>query len=442
MSAIERMPPSSIEAEEAVIGSILIDPGALKRVQQLIGASDFYLVKHQWVFEACVELSAQSEPIDFVTVRRALQAGGRLDEIGGPGALSRLINIVPTAIHAEGYARIVLEMSQNRGLLALAYEAARLAYLDGDAPIDDKVSRLAAGLSALRRSRSEARNLSAVLDELWTRAESWAETPLEYGQVRGVPSGLKDIDAMLGGFDPGNFYIISGRPGMGKSVLAYQIAKNAAQAGKRVVVYSLEMTDFQVAARLVCGECGVTYRDVKEGKLDGEQWAKLIQAVATLRDLPLILNDHTSTTTSSIAADAAETRPDLIVVDHFHLLKDVIREDPVQRLGKMAMALKDISKNADCPVISVVQLSRAVESRQDKRPLMSDLRESGRIEEAADVILALYREDYYDPQTVNRNIAEVLIRKFRDGQGDSSAELFFDKAHSRFYDLTRRELSP
>ena len=437
---IEHLPPHNVEAEEAVLGSVLIDPEAIYRIN-FLKAEFFYIIKHQWVWDACGALAERHEPIDFLTVTQELAGRNQLDELGGPVYISHLINVVPTALHAEGYARIVAEHARRRALLKAASRVAELAYAL-DRPVDEVEAEALRALMEVPHANGQMLPAATATGEVLDLVLDWAEHPLAPGDVRGLATGFRALDRALGGLSPDTLSILAARPGMGKSALAFALAENIARCQQTVAIFSLEMSRRLVMARLTCARAGVNWLRVKQGLTDGDDLQRMIQELTALGHLPLHISDATDLTTAQVRAEVARLQArqpvSLVVVDHLGLLADPDDND-VRRLGNITWALKRIAKDFHVPVLAIAQLNRGVELRQDKRPLLADLRESGRIEENADIVMMLYRERYYQPESAQDEV-EVIIRKNRDGENQAIAHLRFEESFARFSDCPSSQL--
>ncbi|CAG0932841.1 Replicative DNA helicase [Thermoflexales bacterium] len=381
-SLIDRMPPHSIEAEEAVLGSVLIDPEAIYRVSSFLKADDFYIVKNQWVWSACLALHERREPIDFVTITRELTDRNQLDELGGPAYISHLINVVPTAIHAEGYGRIVERTALRRRLLGAASDIAQLAYEESD-DIDktiDSAEQALFGVSQRRVSRDMV-PISEAIRNYFDHIEYLYE---HRGEPLGIPTGFLDLDKMLGGLQRSDLIIIAARPGVGKTSLMLNVALSAARRfHQRVAIFSLEMSNEQIVQRLVSGETGIDSQRLRLGDLRDEEWGLFVQATSALSEEAAIhMDDTPSISALQLRTKArrlhAEFGLDLIIIDYLQLMTgDNRTENRVQEISYLSRSLKGLARELNVPVLVASQLSRAVEQRSDKRPVLSDLRESG-----------------------------------------------------------------
>jgi replicative DNA helicase len=435
---------TSADAERAVLGALILGSEVcLPAVRSFVQPGDFSIVRHRWIYDACLHLAERSMPVDYVTVTEELDKRGQLVELGGPAYVSGLTNAIATPYHAEGYARLVADTSARRGLLRAASEIAKMAY-EADGDIDSKIAKALRELMSIRRVNDLTFSASEVASEVYDMIERWNDEPLPADGVRGMSCGIRAIDKMLGGFERKLLYVLAARPSMGKSSLAMQIALNMAHAGLRVCVFSLEMTRHQIVERWMCGMANVRRDDLRRGSVAGDKWPDMAQAMSNISVLPIHLNDSARVTSSQIESEVSRLSPlDLAVVDHLHLVAgNEYRngDDEVQRVGRVSWVMKQVAKDYNLPMLAVCQLNRGVENRNDKRPILSDLRQSGEIEQNADAVLMLYREDYYrqgEPNYIPTNIAEVLPRKLRDGDTDTMAELYFDKEHTRYAAVQR-----
>jgi replicative DNA helicase len=435
---IDRLPPQSLEAEESTLGSILLDPIAIERVRPLISPDDFYIIKHQWVYAAALALYERRAPIDALTLQREIEARGQINELGGPAFLTYLMTVVPTALHAEGYAQIVKATARRRGLLRAAGEAARRAY-EEDGSIDDQINQTISELRELQtRGLHKAVSIHDAVSTYHERAREWRQNPLKPGEVRGLSFGFNNRLDFTSGYDPGDLVVLAGRPAMGKSALGFQVAYNVALSGKRAIIFSLEMTQDQVVERLAGGLSKIDRKQVRDGRLTEAAWQRYTAALARIRELDLHIHDAANMTTSALAAITLELMPALVVIDHLGRISDPAaqkNELEAKRIGRITKALKTLAKESGTVVLVLVQLNRAVEARLDKRPTLADLRDSGEIEEDADDVLAIYRDDYYNSDTANKQVAEIIPRKLRNGDTDEGAELKFEKQVAWFSQL-------
>jgi replicative DNA helicase len=440
-----RMVPHSLEAEEAVLGSILIDPEALYRVLPFLSGGDFFLTKHQWIWQVIVALHERREPIDFLTVCEELEHRGHLVEVGGQAYISHLIGTVPTAIHAEGYGRIIEQSSIRRRLLAAASDIAQLAY-EETVEIDEVVDRAEQTLFGVsqRRLTQEIAPIAEVIRSYYARIEYLYE---HRGEPLGIPTGFVDLDRLTGGMQRSDLVIIAARPGMGKTSLLLNIALNAARRfHQRVAIFSLEMSDEQIVQRLVSQETGIDSQRLRLGDLQEDEWPRFVGATSALSESAMIyLDDTPSITPLQLRTKArrlhAEHGLDMIIVDYLQLMTgDMRSENRVQELAYISRTLKGLARELNLPILAASQLSRAVEQRSDKHPMLSDLRESGSIEQDADMVMFIYRDDMYDQTSERKNVAEIILAKHRNGP-TGTIELYFRSQLTQFVNAARREVT-
>ncbi len=435
--------PHSREAEEAVLGSVFINPEAYYDVAQFLRADDFYIHRHRWVWQAFTRLQEARKAIDLLTVAEELERMGKLDEVGGPAYLTALVSNVPTSLHAEDYGRIVEETAIRRRMLEAANQIARLAYKE-DIVIDEvmgSAEKAVFGVSERRLTR-EVQPIQDVLREYYNRIDQLARRDEE---TFGVPTGFIDLDRLLGGLQPSDLLIIAGRPGQGKTGFMLSVAKNAAQLYKKhVAIFSLEMSNEQLVQRMVSQETGIDSQRLRMGKLQDDEWPLFNQAIEVLGSTHIFLDDTPAITPLQLRTKCrrlhAEFGLDLIVVDYLQLMTGGGRnENRVQEVSYISRNLKVLARELNVPVLAAAQLSRAVEQRADKRPVLSDLRESGSLEQDADIVMFIYRPDYYDKETVRQNVAEIIIAKHRNGPV-GSVELVFRPKLAKFENAATREI--
>lgn len=434
------MPPCSIEAEEAALGSMLIYPESIIAIKAVINAEDFFIERNRWIYDAICELHTHRQPVDILTVRRELDRRGQLDESGGGMYLSKLLTATPQAINGEGYARIIAETAKRRRLIDAASNIAKMAY-DEAGDVEDQIAQARAALASVDNAERGIRTVAQVAGEVYDQLVDWHENPLKPGQVRGLTCGLKSIDKMLGGFEKRKLYIVAGRPAMGKSGLAFQMAFDAARmARKTVIIFSIEMSADEVIHRWISRLIRVPFDDMRRGSVPDEKWQDIINAYTLISELPIVINDSARLTLGKIESEISRyTDLGLVIVDHIGLMSDTLgkNENETHRLGRISWAFKQFAKIYDVPFMALSQLNRGVEGRRDKRPMLSDLRESGDIEQNADVVLMLYRDDYYNQNSKTKNICEVIPRKVRSGDSSAMAELYFNKSITEFGEVER-----
>lgn len=440
----DRTVPQNIEAEEAVLGALLIDPEAIFRVLSFLRADHFYLRKHRWIYEAIVALHERREPLDFLTLTTELEQREHLEAIGGSAYVSQLINSVPSAINIESYAHMVEETSIRRNLLDTASDIAKYAY-DEERSINEVVDRSERSLFAISQKRA-SRDLRPV-QEVVESYYSWVENLYEHrGEVMGVPSGFRDLDKLLGGFQRSDLLILAARPGVGKTSLMLTLALKAAERGRTTAIFSLEMSAEQLVQRMVSGLSRVDAQRLRLGNLLDDDWPRFTEAIGHLAELPIFIDDTPALTPIQLRTKCrrlhSEHGMDIVFVDYLQLMTSGSRiENRVQEVSYLSRSLKALAREMDVPVMTASQLSRAVEKRQDKHPVLSDLRESGSIEQDADVVMFIYRDELYHEDTELKNIAEVMVAKHRSGP-TGSIQLFFNKRLTQFLDATTSHTPP
>jgi replicative DNA helicase len=411
--------PHSQEAEEAVIGAVMINPEAYYDVAQFLQANDFYIHRHQWIWEAFTRLHERRIPIDLLTVSEELEQMGQLAEVGGPAYLTALINAVPTSLHAEAYGRRVEETAIRRRMLTAANDIAKLAYQES-ATVDavmDEAEKAIFGVSERRMTR-DLQSIQQVLSDYYDRIDQLANRDEE---TLGVPTGFIDLDRLLGGLQPSDLLIVAGRPGMGKTAFMLSAAKNAAQTHKKhVAIFSLEMANEQLVQRLIAQETGIDSQRLRTGKLQEDEWPVFTHAIEVLSDTRIFLDDTPALTPLQLRTKCRrlhmEFQLDLIVVDYLQLMSGGIRSDNrVQEVSHISRNMKILARELNVPVLAAAQLSRAVEQRADKEPQLSDLRESGSLEQDADIVMFIHRPEMYERDTTKKNIAQIKIAKHRNG---------------------------
>jgi replicative DNA helicase len=436
--------PHSREAEEAVIGSILINPEAYYDVASFLRADDFYIHRHRWVWETFSRLHEQRVPIDFLTVSQELDQQGQLAEVGGPAYLTALVNNVPTSLHAEAYGHIIEETAIRRRMLSAANDIAKLAYQQ-DASVEsvmDEAEKAIFGVSE-RRTTRDLRSIREVLSEYYDRIDQLAGRDLE---SMGVPTGFVDLDRLLGGLQPSDFLIVAGRPGSGKTAFMLSAAKNAAQKYKKhVAVFSLEMSSEQLVQRIIAQETGIDSQRLRTGKLNEEEWPLFTHAIEVLGDTIIFLDDTPALTPLQLRTKCRrlhlEFQLDLILVDYLQLMSSGVRsENRVQEVSYISRNLKVLARELNVPVLAAAQLSRAIEQRTDKEPVLSDLRESGSLEQDADIVMFIHRPELYEKDTLKQNLAQIKVAKHRNGP-TGTIELVFRSQIAKFENAATYQVS-
>lgn len=439
-SRIEPYPPGSREAEESVLGAMLIDPDA--RFVVNLQPEDFVSERRGIIYKAMMALS--DEPIDFVTLCDQLEKMEELDNVGGPAYITRLLTVVPTSVHAEYYAGIVYRDSVRRKAIKAAGAIAEKAYSCSD--IDELNAFCDSQVLSIRQRRKGGLvSVATIANRFYNQVEDWGQNPLQPGQVRGLSTGLRDFDILTGGFRAGELYIFCGRPAAGKSATVFEIARRIAQGGKNALCFSLEMTSQAIIGRWASAVSGIERRKIELNRATEEEHSQFITALLGIESMGhLWIDDTPALSASEIRAramsHAREHGVDFIVVDHCGKMKieAVHGENTAKTEGRKSSKLKDLSKELGIPIALVAQINRGVESRSDKRPTMSDLRDSGEHEENADGVYGLYREEYYNPHTDAKNMLEILALKQREGPGGVAAQIYYEARLSRFNDAEIR----
>ena len=436
---LERTPPHNLEAEQAVLGSIMIDPDAIHKVMSQLNGADFFVERHRWVWEAAVAITDRHQPVDYVALVDELERQRKLDEVGGSGYIASLINLVPTAAHIETYAQIVERTSVLRKLIGAAGQIAALAQRN-EGELDDIIDEAEQAIFAVSQHKLQ-KDLVPIrffLDQVHDNVQYLQD---HRGEFVGVPSGFSALDKTLGGLQTSDLIIVAARPSIGKTSFALNIAQNAAThlPRKTVAIFSLEMAGEQIVQRLIANMTGIDGQRLRLGQINEEEFERMTEAIGRLSEAPIYIDDSPAAMPNEIRSKSrrlyAERGLDLIVIDYLQLMRSSARsENRVQEIANISRSLKALARELKVPVIAISQLSRAVESRPDKHPQLSDLRESGSLEQDADVVMFLYREDAYDKQTERPNIIEVIIAKHRNGP-TGMVELHFNRAQSRFADL-------
>jgi len=439
---VDKIPPHNLEAEQSLLGSMLISPDAIPDVVEKIHPEDFYILSNRQIYEAIVKLYSKGEPADPITVAEELKKNGVLEDIGGKSYIHTLVNIVPAASNAKFYAEIVEKNATLRALIRVASDIATLGY---ETPEDiektvDKAESLIFQVAQKRISENFS-HIKELLVEGFEQIEHLYENK---AHVTGVPTGFNDLDSITSGFHPSDLIVVAARPSMGKTSLALSIAQHVGVKEKvPVAIFSLEMSRQQLVQRLLCSEARVDAQNLRTGYLKDEDWPRLSQAVGKLAEAPIFIDDTPNITIMELRAKArrlvTRQKLGLIIVDYLQLMQgDRRSESRQQEISEISRALKILGRELNVPVIAVSQLSRAVEQRSDKRPMLSDLRESGAIEQDADLVIFIYRDEYYNKDSEDRGIAEVLISKHRNGP-TGMVKLVFLEHYTRFANLAKKK---
>ncbi len=425
-----KVPPHDVEAEQAIVGSMLTDRDAVISAIEVLKPDDFYREDNKTIYEAILNLYNRSEPIDIITVRAELESMGRLDNVGGLEYLAELPEKVPTTANAAKYIKIVEEKSSLRRLIRTANEIIELGYNPTE-DVDDIMEGAEKKIFNIMQDKDQKgySPLKDVLVESFTKLE---ELYNRKQHITGVPSGFTDLDYRTAGFHGSELILIAARPAMGKTAFALNIATNAAlRANVPVAVFSLEMSKEQLVNRILCSESMVDSNKIRTGKLDEEDWTKLAETIGPLSEAEMYIDDTPGINIMEIRAKCRKLKVEknigLVVIDYLQLIQGTNKRNGSreQEISEISRSLKILAKELDVPVIALSQLSRAAEQRPDHRPMLSDLRESGAIEQDADIVMFLYRDDYYNPETEKKNVAEVIIAKHRGGSTGTVELLWF-----------------
>ncbi|MFA6189971.1 MAG: replicative DNA helicase [Candidatus Staskawiczbacteria bacterium] len=440
-----KLPPQNNDAEQSLLGCLMLDKDAIVKVVDFIRAEDFYRSIHQDIYQAMADLYEKTEPIDILSVSSRLKERNKLEDIGGSSYLTSLINTVPTATHVYNYAKIVRQKKILRDLIS-ASEEIGLSAFDESEEVDillDKAEKTVFNIG----QRSLTQTFLPIKDILSDTFERLDELSKNAGSMRGVPTGFVDLDKFLGGLQKSDLVILAARPSMGKTSLALDIARNVAVLeNKPVGLFSLEMSKDQLADRLLASLANINLWNLRNGRLTSDDYSRLQHAMGSLSDSPLYIDDAGSVNILQIRAMARRLQAtkglSLIVIDYLQLMEPMNRfASPVQQVTENSRALKMLAKELNIPVLVLSQLSRAVEQRTPSIPKLSDLRESGAIEQDADVVLMIYREDKYNENSLNPNLAKVMIEKHRNGPV-GHVDLYFDDHRVSFRNLDKNQYTP
>jgi replicative DNA helicase len=435
--------PSNRDAEEALIGAVLINKDVFFQVAQFLAADDFFINRNKWIWEAFRHMSESRDDFDIVTLSETLSNRGQLDEIGGQAYLLSLINRAPNAFHAESYGRIIEHNAIRRRMLEAANEIARLAYKQ-DQAIDivvDEAERQIFNVSE-RRIKKDIKSISEVASEYYSRIDELANRPED---IVGVPTGLIDIDNLLGGLQRSDLIIVAGRPGMGKTGFLLGALRHAALVHKKhVAMFSMEMSNEQLLQRLIAMDTRIDTQRLRTGRLNKNEWDIFFQALASYDQATIFLDDTPAITPLSMRTKCrrlhSEYGLDLVIVDYLQLMSGDYRTDNrVQEVSNISRNMKVLARELNVPVLTAAQLSRAVEHRQDKKPQLSDLRESGSLEQDADIVMFIHRDPMSEYQET-RNKSEMIVAKHRNGPTHSGIGLVFIEKLAKFENAAREPM--
>ncbi len=442
---VSKIPPHNSEAEASLLGAVLIDSDAIVKIADNVTPADFYEEKHQRIFEAVQQLYEKHSPIDVLTLADQLRSSGFIEVAGGPKYLSELTNFVPTAAHVEQYADIVAQKALRRRLIKASQDITSLGYNEESGLqqlIEDAETRLFN--VSQQHIKQDITSLEDILSDSFERLDDLHK---DKGKIRGVPTGFKDLDNILAGLQRSDLFVLAARPSMGKTALSLNIAHNVAvQSDMPVLLFSLEMSKEQLVDRMLAVESGVDAWALRTGNLSDQDFEKIGHAMGSLSEAQIFIDDSPGITVSDLRTKArreAHQRPlGLIIVDYLQLMSGGSRFNSegnrVQEISEISRGLKQIARELNVPLVALSQLSRSVESRSPQIPQLADLRESGSIEQDADVVAFIYREDYYNPETDRKHITDILIKKHRNGP-TGTVELYFDDRKQRFRSLEKRQ---
>jgi len=437
---IDRVPPHNNEAEQSVIGAIFLEPQALITAAELLMPEDFYRMAHEKIFQTMIILSDKGQAIDVVTVTEELSAKKELEDVGGISYLMEIANSVPTAANIVHYARIVEEKALLRRLIRVATSIVE----DGYAREDEVEALLAEAEKKMMEvsNRKNAGDFVHIKDVLVETYDSIELLHTQKGDVTGIPTGFRDLDKITAGFQRNDLIIVAARPSVGKTAFALNVAQNVAtKTDENVAIFSLEMGAEQLVMRMLCAEGNIDAQVLRTGALEAEDWRKLTMAMGSLSNAGIFIDDSPGIRVNDIRSKCRRLQQEhglgMIMIDYMQLIAGSGTkpgENRQQEVSEISRSLKSLARELKVPVVALSQLSRGVEQRQDKRPMMSDLRESGSIEQDADIVSFLYREDYYDKETENQNMIEIIIAKQRNGP-TGTVTLAFAKEYNKFVNI-------
>lgn len=440
MADITRIPPHSVESEQSILGSILLDKDAIITVAETITPTDFYKDAHRIIYESMMALNNKNEPIDMVTLTDELRKRGYLDDIGGVTYLTSLSTIVPTTSNVKYYADIVKEKSVLRQLIKASNDIINLGYGSGESAenVLDFAEKKIFDISQ-ERTNDDFKPINQVLMDTYDMIESIYS---KKSDVTGVTTGFKDLNKKINGLQRTDLILVAARPAMGKTAFALNLVQNAAIKGNAsVAVFSLEMSKEQLAQRMIAAQSNVELKKMKTGTLNDADWPRIISAMAVMSDAKIFIDDTPGIKINELRSKCRKLKMeqglDLVMIDYLQLMEsDSKNESRQQEISKISRSLKILAKELDCPVVALSQLSRAPEQRADHRPVLSDLRESGAIEQDADIVMFLYRDEYYHSDSEKKDLAEIIIAKNRHGE-TGSVELVWMGSIQRFGDKVK-----
>ncbi|QQS64890.1 replicative DNA helicase [Candidatus Saccharibacteria bacterium] len=443
-----KIPPQSLDAESSLLGALMLDAEAIVKIADIVSADDFYEQRHRYIYEAAKSLYDNHRPIDVLTLTDQLKGADILDEVGGASYITELTNFVPTAAHVEEYANIVATKAMRRRLIRASQDIAELGFNEQKS-LQELIETAEQRLFEVSQAGT-GQDLVSIEDVLGDSFERLDELHKDKGKIRGVSTGYRDLDNKLAGFQKSDLIVLAARPSMGKTALALNFAQNVAiKAKSSVLFFSLEMSKEQLVDRMLASEAGVDSWNLRTGNLTDQDFEKISHAMGTLGEAPIYIDDTPGLTVSDLRTkarrEAHKRDVGLVIVDYLQLMSGGSRfggdSNRVQEISEISRGLKGIARELNVPVIALSQLSRSVESRHPQIPQLADLRESGSIEQDADLVMFIYREDYYNPDTERKGIVDLLIKKHRNGPV-GQIELFFDNEKQRFRSLDTRRSEP
>ncbi|MBC8014118.1 MAG: replicative DNA helicase [Sporomusaceae bacterium] len=440
---LDRIPPQNIEAEQAVLGAMLIEREAISKVAEFLRPEDCYREAHRLIYNAMLELFNKNDAVDMVTVIEFLRKGDKLEAAGGISYITSLANSVPTAANVLYHARIVEEKALLRQLINAATNIASSGYEGSEevSTILDTAEKSILSVSS-RRLGGEFTPIKSIIFDAFTKIEQLYASK---GSITGLSTGFKDLDRLTSGLQPSDLILIAARPSMGKTAFVLNIAQHIGIKEKKAVAFfSLEMSKEQLVQRMLCAESTIDSQRLRIGELEPNDWTKLVAGADRLSSAPIFIDDTSGITVMEMRSKARRLKIEhnlqLIIIDYLQLMQGSSKkggsENRQQEISEISRSLKGLAREIGVPVIALSQLSRSVESRQVKKPMLSDLRESGSLEQDADIVAFLYRDDYYNPDSEQKNITEVIIAKHRNGPVDT-VQLFFHKQFTKFSDLSK-----
>lgn len=435
-----RVPPHNIEAEQSVLGSMILERNAIAEVTEVLKGDEFYKESHKILFDAIVELYNRDEPVDMITLVELLRSGDHLEVIGGVSYISNLVTSVPTTANVKYYAKIVEEKWTLRRLILASDDIMQKCY-EQQEEVENVLESAEKSIFDIsqKKNRQDFEHLSTIIVRSFDQFERLSKNK---GEITGIPSGFTDLDSKTSGFQKGELILVAARPSMGKTAFSTNIALySALRAGKSVAIFSLEMSKEQLAYRMLCSEANIDMLKLRTGDLDDEDWVRLARAAGPMANGKIFIDDTPGISINELRSKCRrlkiEKGLDFIMVDYLQLMTGGARtENRQQEVSEISRSLKIIAKEMSAPVMAMAQLSRAPEIRADHRPILSDLRESGSIEQDADVVMFLYRDEYYNKDTDKKNMAEVIIAKQRNGP-TGTVELAWLGQFTKFGNLDR-----